>query len=82
MAKKPFYSKTPAVPEKQIAGKNPIPGPALGEFAPPMAPMHPGRSKALGRLSVPTVLGTRCMPSRGTIVCQACPQPIDWAPAA
>ena len=48
MAKKPFYSKTPAVPEKQIAGKNPIPGPALGEFAPPMAPMHPGRTKALG----------------------------------
>jgi hypothetical protein len=49
MAKKPFYSKTPVVPEKQIAGKNPIPGPELGgQVTSPTVPRHQGFTKAFG----------------------------------
>lgn len=48
MPKKKFYSQTPAVPEKQIAGKNPIPGPQLGSAVSPTVPQEPGRAHGLG----------------------------------
>jgi hypothetical protein len=49
MAKKPFYSTAPAVPEKQIAGKNPIPGPEYGSrVTSPTVPRHQGFTKAFG----------------------------------
>jgi hypothetical protein len=50
---KKFYSQTPVVPEKQIAGKNPIPGPALGGYASPTVPETPGVMHGVGTLSKP-----------------------------
>jgi hypothetical protein len=50
---KKFYSQTPVVPEKQIAGKNPIPGPALGGYASPTVPETPGVMHGIGTLAKP-----------------------------
>lgn len=50
---KKFYSQTPVVPEKEIAGKNPIPGTALGAYASPTVPQEPGKVHGLGMLPKP-----------------------------
>lgn len=45
---KPFYSTTPAVPEKRIALHNPIRGPSLGSNTPTIVVVHPGRINSMG----------------------------------
>jgi len=50
---KKFYSQTPVVPAKAIAGTNPIPGPELGSEASPLVPHKPGHLLGLGGLSHP-----------------------------
>jgi len=46
---KKFYSQTPAVPEKQVAGTNPIQGPVIGTTPTSTAvPSRPGITRALG----------------------------------
>jgi len=45
---KKFYSQTPVVPAKAIAGKNPIPGPSLGSGTSPTVPQEPGKAHGLG----------------------------------
>ena len=48
---KKFYSETLAVPDKQIAGKNPIPGaPAVGAYKPQSVPETPGKAHGTGTL--------------------------------
>jgi len=43
-----FYSQTPAVPAKRLAGTNPMPGPTLGSAVLPTTPTHQGRIHGLG----------------------------------
>jgi hypothetical protein len=50
---KKFYSQTPVVPESEIAGKNPIQGPAIGGYASPTVPEKPGMAHGLGTLQKP-----------------------------
>lgn len=50
---KKFYSQTPVVSAKQIAGTNPIPGPALGGYASPTVPETPGVMHGVGTLAKP-----------------------------
>jgi hypothetical protein len=50
---KKFYSQTLAVPASEIAGKNPIEGPALGGYASPTVPEEPATVHGLGTLSKP-----------------------------
>lgn len=45
---KKFYSQTPVVSAKAIAGKNPIPGPTLGSNVSPTVPQEPGKVHGLG----------------------------------
>jgi hypothetical protein len=45
---KKFYSQTPVVSAKAIAGKNPIPGPSLGSNVSPTVPQEPGKMHGLG----------------------------------
>lgn len=45
---KKFYSQTPVVPAKAIAGKNPIPGPELGRNSSPTVLQEPGKVHGLG----------------------------------
>ncbi len=47
--RKSFYSQTPAVTEKHVAGTNPIEGPELGGVKPPITPhRHEGTTHAFG----------------------------------
>ncbi len=47
--KKGFYSQTPAVSKKVMAGENPIAGPELGAMTPPTVPQrHEGATHAFG----------------------------------
>lgn len=50
---KKFYSQTPAVPASEIAGKNPIPGPGVGNYSSPTVPETPGVMHGVGTLSKP-----------------------------
>ncbi len=43
-----FYSKTPVVPAKKLAGTNPMPGPQVGVLGPPTVPERPGAIHGLG----------------------------------
>lgn len=45
---KKFYSQTPVVSEKQIAGKNPIAGPGVGNLTSPTVPEKPATVHGLG----------------------------------
>jgi hypothetical protein len=45
---KKFYSQTPVVSAKQVAGTNPIPGPGVGLLTSPTVPEKPGVIHGLG----------------------------------